>query len=107
MSSISGCTLTGDLPGQTHIRKTETSGNEAHQNVLAIWTQVKTLHKQQNPHVHRYTNQSGPMEYDTASTSNTELLECFQSKALRMIADTLWYMPNTFIRMVSKHQQLK
>jgi hypothetical protein len=36
--------------------------------------------------------------WGTASTSNTELLERFQSKALRMIVDALWYVPNTVIR---------
>jgi hypothetical protein len=29
-----------------------------------------------------------------ASTSNIEILECFQSKALHMIVDTSWFMPN-------------
>jgi hypothetical protein len=33
-----------------------------------------------------------------ASTSNIEILERFQSKALRMILDTPWYVPNTLIR---------
>jgi hypothetical protein len=33
-----------------------------------------------------------------ASTSNTEILEHFQPKTLRMIVDALWYMPNTVIR---------
>jgi hypothetical protein len=38
------------------------------------------------------------------STSNTEILERFQSKALRMIVDAPWYVPNTVI---PKQQQLK
>jgi hypothetical protein len=33
--------------------------------------------------------------WDTASTSNIEILERFQSKALRMIVDAPWYVPNT------------
>jgi hypothetical protein len=33
-----------------------------------------------------------------ASTSNIEILECFQSKALRMIVDAPWYVPNMVIR---------
>jgi hypothetical protein len=33
----------------------------------------------------------------TASTSNIEILERFQSKALRMIVDTPWYVPNMVI----------
>jgi hypothetical protein len=34
----------------------------------------------------------------TASTSYIEILERFQSKALRMIVDAPWYVPNTVIR---------
>jgi hypothetical protein len=34
----------------------------------------------------------------TASTSNTEILERFKSKILRMIVDAPWYVPNTVIR---------
>jgi hypothetical protein len=33
-----------------------------------------------------------------ASTSNIEILERFQSKALRMIVDAPWYVPDTLIR---------
>jgi hypothetical protein len=36
--------------------------------------------------------------WGTASTSNIEILERFQSKALRMIVDTPWYVLNTVIR---------
>jgi hypothetical protein len=36
--------------------------------------------------------------WGTASTSNIEILERFQSKALRMIVDAPWYVPNTVIR---------
>jgi hypothetical protein len=35
--------------------------------------------------------------WGTASTSNIEILECFQSKVLRMITDAPWYVPNTVI----------
>jgi hypothetical protein len=34
----------------------------------------------------------------TASTSNIEILERFQSKALRLIVDAPWYVPNHRIR---------
>jgi hypothetical protein len=34
----------------------------------------------------------------SASTSNTEILERFQWKALRMIVGAPWYVPNTVIR---------
>jgi hypothetical protein len=36
--------------------------------------------------------------WETASTSNIEILERFQSNALRMIVDAPWYVPNTVIR---------
>jgi hypothetical protein len=35
--------------------------------------------------------------WGTASTSNIEILECLQSKALRMIVDAPRYVPNTLI----------
>jgi hypothetical protein len=35
--------------------------------------------------------------WDTASTSNIDILERFQSKILRMIVDAPWDMPNTVI----------
>jgi hypothetical protein len=35
--------------------------------------------------------------WGTASTSNIEILEHFQSKVLRMITDTSWYVLNTVI----------
>jgi hypothetical protein len=36
--------------------------------------------------------------WGTASTSNIEILERFQSKALRMTVDAPWYVPNTVIQ---------
>jgi hypothetical protein len=36
--------------------------------------------------------------WGTVSTSNIEILERFQSKALRMIVDAPWYVSNTVIR---------
>jgi hypothetical protein len=36
--------------------------------------------------------------WGTASNSNIEILERFQSKALRMIVNAPWYVPNTVIR---------
>jgi hypothetical protein len=41
------------------------------------------------------------------STSNIDILERFQSKALHMIVDALWYVPNTVIRRDLQYQQLK
>jgi hypothetical protein len=35
--------------------------------------------------------------WGTASTSNIQILDRFQSKALRMIVDAPWYVPNTVI----------
>jgi hypothetical protein len=37
--------------------------------------------------------------WGTASTSNIEILERFQSKALRMIVEAPWYVPNMLIRL--------
>jgi hypothetical protein len=36
--------------------------------------------------------------WGTASTSNIEILERFQSKVLRIILDAPWYVPNSLIR---------
>jgi hypothetical protein len=36
--------------------------------------------------------------WGTASTSNIEILERFQSKPLRIIVDAPWYVPNNHIR---------
>jgi hypothetical protein len=36
--------------------------------------------------------------WGATTTSNIEILECFQSKVLRMIVDTPWYVPNIVIR---------
>jgi hypothetical protein len=36
--------------------------------------------------------------WGTASTSNIEIMERFQSKALRLITDAPWYVPNAVIR---------
>jgi hypothetical protein len=41
---------------------------------------------------------NGIQLWGTASTSNINILERFQSKALRMIVDASWYVPNTVIR---------
>jgi hypothetical protein len=40
----------------------------------------------------------GIQRWGTASTSNIDILERFQSKTLRMILDVPWYVPNTVIR---------
>jgi hypothetical protein len=36
--------------------------------------------------------------WGTASTTNIEILERFQSKALHMIVNAPWYVPKTLIR---------
>jgi hypothetical protein len=40
----------------------------------------------------------GTQLWGTGSTSNIEILERFQSKALRIIVDAPWYVPNNHIR---------
>jgi hypothetical protein len=93
---------------QTHFRKTETTRNHSHQNVLVIRTKVKPLYKQQTSHIltihtiynTQYSNQSWLTDKTlaSASTSNIEILEHFQSKSFRMIVDAPWYVLNTGIR---------
>jgi hypothetical protein len=86
---------------QTHFRKTETTRNHPHQNVLVNRTQVKTLHKQQTSHIWNNTQTNLDLRNTTvgsASTSNIEILERFQSRDLRMIVGAQWYVPNTVIR---------
>jgi hypothetical protein len=58
-------------------------------NKLLIY-EYKTLHKP----IWTYVIQL----WGTASTSNTDILERFQSKALRMTVDAPRYVPNTVIR---------
>jgi hypothetical protein len=57
---------------------------------------VKTLYKQQTILKPNWTD--GIQLWGMASTSNIEILERFQSKALRMIVNTPWYVTNTVIR---------
>jgi hypothetical protein len=40
----------------------------------------------------------GVQLWGTASNSNIDILERFQSKVLRIITDAPWYVPNTMIR---------
>jgi hypothetical protein len=50
---------------QTHIHKTEATENDAHQNALATWKEIKTHHKQQNSNTEsNIQKQSDPMEYN-------------------------------------------
>jgi hypothetical protein len=79
----------------------EATGNDAHQNVLATWTQVITLQNQQNNHIQNNTQTS----LDPWNTTEgygfhfkQKYLECFQPNVLSMIVDAPWYMPNTVIR---------
>jgi hypothetical protein len=60
------------------------------------WSQ-NSLQATNFSYIKQYSNQSGQL-WGTASTSNKEILERFQSKALHMIVDTPWYVPNTVIR---------
>jgi hypothetical protein len=79
----------------------EATGNGAHQNALATWTEVKLstsntilIYKAILKPIWTYEIQLWGM----ASTSNIEILEHFQSEVLCMIVDAPWYMkgsPNT------------
>jgi hypothetical protein len=86
---------------QTHFRKTETTTNHSHQNILVTRTQVKLstnnkllLYKAILKQIWTY----GIQLWSTASTFNIEMLERFQSKTLLMIVDAPWYVPNTVTR---------
>jgi hypothetical protein len=91
--------------------KRKKTRNHPNQNVLVTPTKVKTLHKQQTSHIYKTILKPiwtyGIQLRGTASTSNIEIIVRFQSKALRMIVDAPWYVPNTIIRRISKYQQLK
>jgi hypothetical protein len=88
--NISVVTLTGDLPGTNTFCKRETTRNNPHQ--LSTSTKLLIYNIILKP-IWTY----GIQLWDTASTSNIEILESFQSKALSMIVDTPWYVPNTVI----------
>jgi hypothetical protein len=51
-------------------------------------------------YIKQYSNQYGlgMQLWGMASTSNTEILERFQSKALRMIVDAPWYVQHMIIQ---------
>jgi hypothetical protein len=70
----------------------KTTGNDPDKNSLATWTQVKTVHEQQNSYI-----QSRIQLWGTVSTSNLEFLECLHSKAWCVIVDAPWYVLNTVI----------
>jgi hypothetical protein len=105
-NSISTAYLTSPSHQETYLREahfheTETTRNRSHHNELVSWTQVKTLHNQQTSHIKTTLTPIwtyGIHLWRTASTSNIEILERFESKALRMIVDAPWYIPNTVIR---------
>jgi hypothetical protein len=69
-------------------------------NVRGIQTDAQALLryeinsiKMPSPIILRYSQLWG-----TASTSNIEILERFESKALRIMVDAPWYVPNNHIR---------
>jgi hypothetical protein len=83
---------------QTHIHKTEATGNDAHQKTLDTWTEVKTLHKQQNYHIQinlaLWNTTVGYGFHFIHRNPRTLPIESF-----RMIEDAPWYLSNTvFLR---------
>jgi hypothetical protein len=78
-----------------------TTTNHPHQNALVTQMQVKTLHKQPTSHIQNNTQTiwSYRMQlWGMASSSNIEILEHFQLKALCMIVCASWYVSNMIIR---------
>jgi hypothetical protein len=71
-------------------------------DLQSLWMQVGRIYsnffivkfRTLNPPIWTY----GIQLWGTASLSNIEILERFQSKALRLIADAPWYLPNNYIR---------
>jgi hypothetical protein len=53
------------LTWRKHIHKTEATGNDAHQNALATWIEVKTLHKQQDSHIQSNTQSNLDLQNTT------------------------------------------
>jgi hypothetical protein len=88
MSIISGCTSRGDLSGKNTYSRMEAIGNDDHQNASATWTENSKEEK-----ILTYKTILKPIWiygiqlWGTASTSNIEVLEYFQSKVLHMIVD--------------------
>jgi hypothetical protein len=83
-----GLHLDRRLTWNTHLRKMETTRTHPHWNLLVTQTQVKRstsnkllIYKTILKSIWTY----GIQLWGTASTSNIEILEHFQSKALRMI----------------------
>jgi hypothetical protein len=95
MSNISTYTLTGDLPStntfsqnaDNKLQQQRRNKQQTKRNKLLI---CKAILKPVWTYVIQF--------WGTASTSNLEILERFQSKALRMIVDASWYVQNTVIR---------
>jgi hypothetical protein len=75
--------------------------------------EVKTVYKQQiliHKTILKPVRTYGIQLWVTASAFNIEILERFQSKALRMNVDAPWYLGMYRIRLsevISKYQQLK
>jgi hypothetical protein len=67
---------------------------------LNVWTLLRdhTSDPPLMPISHIKATPYGIQLWGTASTSNIDILERFQSKALRMIVDASWYVPNMVIR---------
>jgi hypothetical protein len=109
MSSILGYTLTGDLPStNTFLQNGKQLGITLTKmywllgRKSKLFTSNKLLvYKTILKPIWTY----GIQLWGTASTSNilVEILECFQSKALRMIVDSPWYVP----KVSPNYQQLK
>jgi hypothetical protein len=100
ISSISGFTLTGDLLVKHIFAKCELGTtrpecigySEASQNSPKV-TNLS--------YIKQYSNRcglNGMQLCATVSTYNTEILEPMQSKALQMIVDAPWYLPDTVIQ---------
>jgi hypothetical protein len=97
------CQVSRAAPGQetylpqTHFCKTETTRNNFRQNASQNSTSNK-LPIYINITILKQIWTYGIQLWGTASTYNIQILERLQSKALHMIVDEPWYVPNMVIR---------
>jgi hypothetical protein len=90
---------TAALPG-THIFLQNVNNLESASPRCTGYSDARTNSLPSTPHLQSYTQTHldlGIQLWGTASNSNIEILERFQSKVLRLIVNAPWYVPNSVI----------
>jgi hypothetical protein len=106
MSSISGCTSTGDSPGANTYSQNGSNWEWRSPEYIGYSDgSQRSPQATQFLYTKQYSNQTGPIEYNcwVRVPLQSENPERFQSKILGMPANVPWYVSNTVI----KQQQLK